>query len=326
VKSTLLFLIGLAIFFSPLPAWADDKLELFVEEPDSQRSLAALADPLVRPSLRPEYTTWYVTDEPERSLAPNSCGETRAEQSFFHSWRGFRDTGLFCDHLWQDTKHQYSPETLGYLAVGIAVAAPIANTHADKGFRDWYQHHVRSDGLNKVGDAVYTLGDYRITIPVIVGAGVGSWWVEDRWPQGGVIGEWSSRTVRAVCVGGTTVGILQYTLGSYRPDDEHDSHWRPFTSNHGVSGHAFIGAVPFLSAAEMTDNPWLRTGLFAASAAVGWSRINDDGHYLSQAILGWWIAYLATRSVDQTYREERRIQAVPWFQEDASGVGVLIRY
>jgi hypothetical protein len=114
-------------------------------------------------------------------------------------------------------------------------------------------------------------------------------------------------------------------LGSGRPD-RHDSHWHPFRDVHGISGHTFTGAIPFLTAAAMTDNPWLRGALFLGSFATGWSRIHDDRHYLSQAALGWWVAYLAVRSVDQTQDEQRSLLVAPTVFPDGAGVAVQVRY
>ena len=41
--------------------------------------------------------------------------------------------------------------------------------------------------------------------------------------------------------------------GASRPADGQGSHWHMFNDNNGVSGHAFIGAIPFLAAAEMVE-------------------------------------------------------------------------
>ena len=65
--------------------------------------------------------------------------------------------------------------------------------------------------------------------------------------------------------------------------------------------------------------------VFEDFSATDWSRINDDGHYLSQAVLGWWIAYLAVESVNRT-EYNRNILVVPSCQPDEIGFRVLIQY
>jgi hypothetical protein len=118
---------------------------------------------------------------------------------------------------------------------------------------------------------------------------------------------------------------LQYLTGGSRPGESpNQSKWDPGADNNGVSGHSFMGAIPFLSAAKMADNTWLKAGLYAGSALPALSRINDDDHYPSQAFLGWWIAYLAASAVDhsQDSVNDNRVHILP----RPDGVGVAIEY
>jgi K+ transporter len=88
-------------------------------------------------------------------------------------------------------------------------------------------------------------------------------------------------------------------LGADRPSEGGSSAWMPFHSRHGVSAHAFIGGVPFMTAANMAGNVYVKAALYGMSTLTGLSRINDDQHYLSQAALGWYIAYLSSRVVEK---------------------------
>ncbi len=138
------------------------------------------------------------------------------------------------------------------------------------------------------------------------------------------IGEWGQRCLRATLVGVPPLLILQRGLGASRPD-ENDSHWRPFNDSNGVSGHNFMGAVPFIVAAKMTDKPYLKYPLYMASTLCGLSRINDDKHYFSQIVLGWWLAYLAADSVFKTEKEkEQKLTIAPMFLPGKGGGGGII--
>ncbi len=204
---------------------------------------------------------------------------------------------------------------LALLGAGVAVAAPIANTHADTGFQDWYQSSVRSPRTDHWSANAKIFGTYQTVIPIYVGALAGGALFPDT-ATGWVVEDWASRTLRGMAVGAPAVGIGQIGLGSGRPDMDASSHWSPGHGVHGVAGHAFVGAMPFLTAASMTDRFWLQAPLFAASFATGWSRVNDGDHYLSQAILGWWIAFLSVRSVNKTERQRSWIHVCP-----CTGVG-----
>lgn len=120
--------------------------------------------------------------------------------------------------------------------------------------------------------------------------------------------------------------LMQWATGGSRPTED-DSHWRPFHDNNGVSGHAFIGAVPFLTAGRMgQDNRLARYLLYAASALPAWSRVNDNAHYPSQAFLGWFLAWEATGAVFQTDKGSRSVSLVPMITEDACGLALCIQW
>jgi hypothetical protein len=86
--------------------------------------------------------------------------------------------------------------------------------------------------------------------------------------------------------------------GGDRPT-EGDSKWGAFNNFHGVSGHAYFSAVPFITAAKMSENPYQKAIFYGLSTFTGIGRINDDKHYFSQSALGWYIAYLSCAVVEK---------------------------
>jgi hypothetical protein len=221
------------------------------------------------------------------------------------------------------------------MALGIAVAAPLANTSADRSIRDWYQNKVRHHSADHYALSAKYFGEYSYALPVYFGAAIGGKALEGIDSLFGDDGsfvsdvglatnEWGKRCIRAMAVGTPMVGVFQVVLGSTRPRLG-SSYWNPFYSSHGVSGHAYIGSIPFLTAASMTDSPYLRVPLFLGSFLAGWSRIHTDDHYFSQVALGWWMGFIAVRSVNQTQEAEKPIEFIPGFSEGA-GVSMLLRY
>jgi hypothetical protein len=227
--------------------------------------------------------------------------------------------------LMSDYKNMYLGEGILCLGLAVAIAAPIANTHADQGIRDWYQNHARSRTADEIARAGRQLGDHWVVLPFMIGASLGGRLVPDDW-HGDIFSEWGDRSLRALMVGAPAVGILQVGLGSSRPG-ETGSHWRPFHDNNGVAGHGFVGAVPFLAAASMTECEPLRWALFAGSFWTTWSRVHDDSHYTSQAFLGWTIAFLAVQAVTQTeFDASQRISFQACDIPNGVGVGVMLKY
>jgi len=117
--------------------------------------------------------------------------------------------------------------------------------------------------------------------------------------------------------------LAQSLTGGSRPNEvTHGSDWSPFQDDNGVSGHAFLGAIPYPSAARMAKRPWVKATLFAVSTIPGFSRITDDAHYPSQVFLGWTLAFVATSTVDETTRaRQQQVELVPWTAGDGVGVG-----
>jgi len=140
------------------------------------------------------------------------------------------------------------------------------------------------------------------------------------------VGTWGQRATRAYLTGGPALLATQWLTGGSRPD-EGSSHWRPFHDDNGVSGHSFIGAVPFLTAARMCEeNPLARYLLYAASALPALSRVNDNAHYPSQAFLGWFLAWEATGAIAQENRSDRHVSLAPTIIGDAGGLALCIRW
>ncbi|MCI0641578.1 MAG: phosphatase PAP2 family protein [Gemmataceae bacterium] len=229
-----------------------------------------------------------------------------------------------CGWVLQDFRNNYTGRNLCTLGLAVAAVAPLANTRVDQRFQDWYQRSVRSDVSDEISHVSWHLGRHYIVVPVLVAASLGGR-CYDESATGHWLHIWGDRSCRALLVGAPAVGILQYGLGASRPD-EHSSRWRPFQDENSVAGHGFVGAIPILVAAGMTENRPLKALLYAGSFLTTWSRVNDDAHYLSQAILGWVIAYAAVQSVQQTDMDNRRVLFTPIDVGNGVGIGVLIRY
>ena len=206
------------------------------------------------------------------------------------------------------------------LGIGVAGAAVLANTGMDRYIRNKYQDDLRSketDDATKIFNISNTaLG--LVTVPVYIGtygAGV--------LLHNATMEEWAQKSFRATLVGEPAILFLATAIGADRPA-EGDSHWRPFQNSHGVSGHAFIGGIPFITAAKMSDNPYQKAIFYGLSTFTGLSRINDDRHYFSQAALGWYIAYLSCAAVEKgNDRREGRVQVQ--FAAVPKGIAITIQ-
>lgn len=209
----------------------------------------------------------------------------------------------------KDYRNFYSLNNLKYILGGVCVAGILANTKADGNFQDWFQESIRDDNTDQFSKVAKPIGNIYEPISVYSALTVlGS--LTKHTAPGAIAHELGSKSLRAIIVGAPVVGALQYALGASRPT-EGGSEWHPFRDTNSASGHAFMGAVPFLTISQIVKPKFLKALFYAGSLATGFSRINDNKHYLSQVMLGWWIAYLSTKSVDIS--KKKRIAIEPGY-------------
>jgi hypothetical protein len=184
-------------------------------------------------------------------------------------------------------------ETLIQLGIGIAGAGVLANTSMDKDIQKKYTKNVKGSTTDDFSNVFRQPGEVYLTIPALIGTYAVF--------KDTSTGEWAQRSLRAVAVGAPAGLFMQWATGGSPPEGHSD--WRPLNDNEGLSGHAFIGAVPFITAAQMNDNLTIKGALYAVSVLPALSRINDDKHYFSQAALGWYLALLSCNAVTKTGKQ-----------------------
>lgn len=177
------------------------------------------------------------------------------------------------------------------LGAVLGVSGILANSSTDREVREYYQEDIRSGATDTVASGGRAVGDLFIMATLLLGA-------ELYFDRETTYGQWASLSLRAFALGGPAGLVIQKTTGGGRPA-EGDSHWRAFDDNNGLSGHAFVGAVPLITAARMQGDLRLKVLLYAASVLPALSRINDDQHYASQAVAGWYLAYASACAVDK---------------------------
>jgi hypothetical protein len=265
------------------------------------------------------------TPPPSAGVAPDDSDTLLPEEPY--TWRRhFRDDWhALWPEIKDDYKNYYSWHNGLLLAAGFGVGAALANSNADQDIRNWYQDHVRSSGSDDAAKIAKKFGNGGYVIGMM-GAGWLTGEVFYDTTAGDVLSQWGLRGLRSAIVGTPPMLLMQYVTGGSRPGEtDHNSQWRPFSDNNGVSGHSFACGLLFINAAKMTDEWPLKLGFYGLSTMAGWSRINDDAHYTSQVILGWWMAYCACTAVDDT-NHARNWMITPLPMPGAAGLAVTYQY
>ena len=181
---------------------------------------------------------------------------------------------------------------MGSLGVGVAGAGVLANSSADREVHEYFQDNLRSGATDAFSDGARVPGDVLVAIPLLFGTYA--------LAGNGAVKSWAGDSLRALFVGAPAGLFIQYATGASRPE-EGGSGWKPFKGNNGLSGHTFVGAVPFITAAKRQESLPMKSLFYGLSVLPGLSRMNDEKHYLSQVALGWWLAYLSTGVLDTTH-------------------------
>lgn len=241
--------------------------------------------------------------------------------SFFSS-AGFSEESTW-DNVKSDYNEFYSTDRFVRMGIVFAGGAVMANTDFDQDFQDDYQNKTRSPETDDYAVTAKLFGEGKLLIPFSIISAYASEYFSGS--NDTAMGKWGQLTARAYAVGGPTVLSAQWLTGASRPSDGRDqSEWKPFNNTNGVSGHAFIGTVPFITIAYMNDdNAFIKYSAYFASTLSAVSRVNDNQHYLSQAILGW---YLGWESVDAIFtvesKKKNNFRVQPVVKEDGYGIHV----
>lgn len=224
-----------------------------------------------------------------------------------------------------DYKNFYSTDRLARMGLVFAGAGIVANTNMDMSIRNWYQDKVRSSQTNSTASNPqkdFTLnakffGEGKYLVPVALLSSSINLITPDT-----AVGNWGAYASRAYITGLPAMWLMQIVTGASRPGETPEgSTWRPFNDDNGVSGHAFIGTVPFLTLAKMNpENNFIKYPAYIASAAAAWSRVNDDKHFTSQVVLGWYMAWEAVDTVFSSNEKNKSLTITPIAGLDGFGL------
>jgi len=190
-------------------------------------------------------------------------------------------------------RRRYGRRAFLKLGAAIAGAGVVIYSGLDEAVIAAHDRHLRSDGTARVARVGYEGGQRPWFLAWAAVAAIDAWW------RSGPLSRWGRLNFEAMVVGLPMLWTVQRVLGAGRPSaDVPTPDWKPFRHDNAASGHAFIGAVPWITAARAAGLRRWRLPLWLGSWLSGWSRLHDRKHYLSQVCLGWYLAWQAVVAVD----------------------------
>ncbi len=251
------------------------------------------------------------------------------DDSNFRSTDRNRVTMSPWERLSADQVNFYSRDSLLNLALVFGAGAAVANTDADAQLQRHFQSSVRGASSEEWFDYFHSnkeLGNGRYTLPIMGVAWLANEYI-DGPPAFETFGKWGEQSMRGFIVGAPPLVLMQHVTGGSRPFETPDgSEWHPFRDNNGVSGHAFMSSLPFITAAKMTDNPLAKSLWYVGSTIGPLSRVNDNAHFTSQVGMGWALAFVASTAVQQSDTGHRGWSVVSQAPTGGSGFGLQYRW
>lgn len=157
----------------------------------------------------------------------------------------------------------------------------------------------RSGGLDDVAGAVRHFGQpegFGVVALGLVGAGlIGG---HPNLTRAG------GRIVASVAVASAFTSASKLALGRPRPEESLDADgFVPFSGQESMpSGHTTVAFAFATSLADDIRQPWASAGLYTLATAVGWSRVNDNRHWLSDLAAGAAVGITSSKIVSGRWR------------------------
>lgn len=103
--------------------------------------------------------------------------------------------------------------------------------------------------------------------------------------------------------GVTTTGAKEL-FGRPRPESSLDADgFEPFSGQASLpSGHTAMAFALATSLSDEIHRPWATVGLYGMATAVGWSRINDNRHWLSDVAAGALVGITSSKLITGRWR------------------------
>lgn len=112
------------------------------------------------------------------------------------------------------------------------------------------------------------------------------------------------RLALTLALAGSASTVAKLTFGRPRPNESLDADgYVPFSGQEAMpSGHATIAFAMATALADDLHNTWASIGLYTVAAGVGWSRINDNKHWLSDVAAGAVLGITSAKLVNYRWR------------------------
>jgi membrane-associated phospholipid phosphatase len=190
------------------------------------------------------------------------------------------------------------PSTVRWYHVTGALGSVAALSFLDDNVQRGSQAS-RTPGGDAAARVFRRMGQPEVYLPVALGTiAVGLISGDDGITRSG------GRIAGSLAVAGLAGNTLKLFVGRNRPTfTTHQYEFKPFSSQASwPSGHTAQAFALASSVSDEIDSPIASLGLYTLAGLTGWSRINDNRHWLSDVVSGALIGIVGTKFVNGGWR------------------------
>lgn len=220
------------------------------------------------------------------------------------------DVRDFVPGVWDDTRAIVNWHNGAWIlgATGIALAL---RADADDNVRDWTAEHPRrwGDGTKVLGE----LGDVKWQVPVLLAVYGKSVWTEDV-----PLYDFSRSMISAYTITGLSTVVFKGITNTERPSDDWNNGEFGFPSFHTSSSFTIAAVVEEYYGMKTAAPAYVLAGL------IGWSRIDERDHDLSDVVFGAMLGYIVGKSVAAYHlSDDPRVRIRPTYSDVNETYGVM---
>jgi len=203
----------------------------------------------------------------------------------------------------------------------VFLGAVVALSPLDEPVRDEVQRH-RSSGSNDFAAAIRHLGQPEVYATVALGTlATGLVTGNSRITRAG------GRITAGLVLGGAIASGLKLAVGRQRPLGAQEQYvFHPFTKADAAwpSGHTMTAFALATSISDEVHSTPVTIGMYTLATAVGWSRMNDNKHWLTDVVSGAAIGITSAKLMNGHWRVFG-LSAPHFLLEPSGGAGVAWR-
>ena len=197
-------------------------------------------------------------------------------------------------------------------------------------------HYVWQHATNSGGSSAKRLADFAqpIGTPLVLGPPLVAGFVVGRLFDRPALANASVRIGGAIGFAGVTAEALKLVVGRSRPfqvlNGDPDE-MRLFSGKNSFpSGHTTVAFAAAAALDRETDSRWVPWIAYPVAGLVGWSRIHDEKHWMSDVAAGAAVGYFAAQHAENFMRSSnpvtRRFAPILGVAPDGTTVGMRVEF